>query len=138
MLSANELQWMQYQLVSTIAYFGVAAQSDGTLATYSTGWSGWNSSAMTGVINAAHARGVRVVLTVTMMAWDGVAQQAALLGSAEARSVLVNAIVAAVRDRNADGVNLDFEPFAVAQRDHTRRLFGSSRRPWSPRAAART
>ena len=117
MLSADELQWMQYQLVSTIAYFGVAAQSDGTLATYSTGWAGWNSSAMTGVINAAHARGVRVVLTVTMMAWDGGAQQAALLGSPEARGVLVNAIVAAVRDRNADGVNLDFEPVAVAQRD---------------------
>jgi spore germination protein YaaH len=117
MLSADELQWMQYDLVSTIAYFGVAAQSDGTLATYSTGWAGWNSSAMTGVINAAHSRGVRVVLTVTMMAWDGGAQQAALLGSAEARTVLVNAIVAAVRDRNADGVNLDFEPVAIALRD---------------------
>ncbi|MEX0888890.1 MAG: glycosyl hydrolase family 18 protein, partial [Chloroflexota bacterium] len=117
MLSADELQWMRYDLVSTVAYFGVAAQSDGTLATYATGWTGWNSSAMTGVINAAHARGVRVVLTVTMMAWDGGAQQAALLGSAEARTTLVNAIVAAVRDRNADGVNLDFEPVAVAQRD---------------------
>jgi len=117
MLSADELQWMRYELVSTVAYFGVAAQSDGTLATYSTGWSGWNSSAMTGVINAAHARGVRVVLTVTMMAWDGGAQQAALLGSAGARTTLVNAIVASVRDRNADGVNLDFEPVAVAQRD---------------------
>jgi spore germination protein YaaH len=117
MLSADELQWMRYDLVTTIAYFGVAAQSDGTLATYSTGWSGWNSAAMTGVINAAHARGVRVVLTVTMMAWDGGAQQAALLGSESARAQLVNAIVAAVRDRNADGVNLDFEPVGVPQRD---------------------
>ncbi|MGH2488137.1 MAG: glycosyl hydrolase family 18 protein, partial [Candidatus Limnocylindria bacterium] len=117
MLSNGELQWMRYDLVSTIAYFGVAAQSDGTLATYATGWTGWNSSAMTNVINAAHARGVRVVLTVTMMAWDGGAQQAALLGSEAARAQLVNAIVAAVRDRNADGVNLDFEPVGVPQRD---------------------
>jgi spore germination protein YaaH len=117
MLSNDELQWMRYDLVSTIAFFGVAAQSDGTLATYATGWTGWNSSAMTNVINAAHARGVRVVLTVTMMAWDGGAQQAALLGSEAARAQLVNAIVAAVRDRNADGVNLDFEPVAVPQRD---------------------
>jgi spore germination protein YaaH len=122
MLDAGSLQWMQYQLVTTIAYFGVAAQSDGTLATTSggsptAGWSGWNSSAMTGVINAAHARGVRVVLTITMMAWDGGAGQAALLGSDTARALLVGGIVAAVRDRAADGVNLDFEPVFTPQRD---------------------
>jgi spore germination protein YaaH len=117
MLDASDLQWMQYQLVSTIAFFGVAAKSDGTLATYAPGWPAWYSSAMTSVINAAHARGVRVVLTITMMAYDGGAQQAALLGSASARSSVIAAIVAAVRDRNADGVNLDFEPVAVAQRD---------------------
>jgi len=117
MLDADSLQWMQYQLVTTIAYFGVAAYSDGTLATTSVGWSGWNSSAMTGVINNAHARGVRVVLTVTMMAWDGGAAQAALLGNATARANLVNAIVAAVANRAADGVNLDFEPVSTPLRD---------------------
>ena len=63
MLNASDLQWMRYDLISTIAYFGVAARSDGSLATNTTGWSGWNSSAMTGVINAAHRKGDRVVLT---------------------------------------------------------------------------
>ncbi len=82
---------MRYDLVSTIAFFGVAAQSDGTLATYAPGWPGWYSSAMTRVIDAAHARGVKVVLTVTMMAWDAstAAQQAALLGSAANRANLI-------------------------------------------------
>ena len=122
LLDAGSLQWMQYQLVTTIAYFGVGARADGTLATSSggsttAGWSGWNSSAMTGVINAAHSRGVRVVLTVTMMAWDGGADQAALLASSTARTALASAIVAAVRSRAADGVNLDFEPVATPQRD---------------------
>ena len=122
LLDAGSLQWMQYQLVSTIAYFGVAARSDGTLAITSggsptAGWSGWNSSAMTGVINAAHARGVRVLLTVTMMAWDGGAQQAALLANPTARALLINNIATAVRGRNADGVNLDFEPVFTPQRD---------------------
>ena len=40
-------------------------------ATPTVGWSGWTSSAMTELINAAHARGVRVVPTITMMAWNG-------------------------------------------------------------------
>jgi len=122
MLDAASLQWMQYQLVTTIGYFGVAARSDGTLATRSggtptVGWSGWNSSAMTNVTNAAHAKGVRVVLTVTMMAYDGGTAQAALLGSASARATLVSAIVATVRNRAADGVNLDFEPVSTTLRD---------------------
>jgi spore germination protein YaaH len=117
MLDATSLQWMQYQLVSTIAYFSVNANANGTLATSSAGWSGWNSSAMTNVINAAHAKGVRVVLTVSMMAWDGGAAQGTLLGNASARASLVNAIVAAVRNRAADGVNLDFEPVSTTLRD---------------------
>jgi spore germination protein YaaH len=122
MLDAASLQWMQYQLVTTIAYFGVAARADGTLATSANGsptpgWAGWNSSAMTNVTNAAHAKGVRVVLTVTMMAWDGGTAQAALLGSATARAALVNAIVSTVRNRAADGVNLDFEPVSTTLRD---------------------
>ena len=117
MLDAGSLQWMQYQLVSTIGYFGVAATSSGTLTTTGSGWSGWNSSAMTNVINAAHAKGVKVVLTVTMMAWDGGAAQAALLGNATARASLVNAIVTTVRNRAADGVNLDFEPVSTTLRD---------------------
>lgn len=117
MLDAGSLQWMQYQLVSTVGYFGVEARSDGSLTTTGAGWSGWNSSAMTSVINAAHTKGVRVVLTITMMAWDGGAAQAALLGSSTARAALVNAIVSTVRSRAADGVNLDFEPVSTTLRD---------------------
>jgi spore germination protein YaaH len=117
MLTDGYLPSMRYDLVSTIAYFGINANPDGTLATNSTGWNGWNSQSMTEVINAAHARGVRVVLTITMMAWDGGAGQATLLGNATARSRLVAGISAAVKSRNADGVNLDFEPVYTPQRD---------------------
>lgn len=119
MLSATDLQWMRYDAVSTIAYFGVAARSDGTLVTSGSTWSGWNSSAMTDVINKAHARGDRVVLTITMMAWDSTSAnaQATLLGSSTYRARLVNNIIAQVKSRNVDGVNLDFEPVATSQRD---------------------
>ncbi|HLY35446.1 MAG TPA: glycosyl hydrolase family 18 protein, partial [Candidatus Limnocylindria bacterium] len=118
MLSATDLQWMRYDLVSTIAYFGVAANSNGTLNQTGSTWGGWTSSAMTNVTNAAHARGDRVVLTVTMMAWDSTSAtaQATLLNSSTYRTNLVNNIVATIKTRNADGVNLDFEPVASSLR----------------------
>ena len=122
-MSASSLQWMEYDKVSTIAYFGVAARSDGSLATTSGGvttttWAAWMSSAMTGVINAAHQRGDKVVLTITMMAWDSssATQQATLLGTATYRQNLINNIIATLRNRNADGVNLDFEPVSTTTR----------------------
>src|SRR2546426_1388771 len=74
---------------------------------------------MTNVIDQAHAGGVRVVLTVSMMAWDSTsaANMAAFLGSSSARASLVSQIVSAVQDRGADGVNLDFEMVASSVRD---------------------
>lgn len=115
-VSSSDLQYLDDSLVSTIAYFSVGAQSDGTLAktsagTTTVGWAGWNSSAMTQVINAAHARDVKVVLTVTMMAWNSdYTAMSALLNSPTRRAILAAEISNAVKSRNADGVNLDFEP----------------------------
>ena len=124
MLTDSALADMNYHLVSTIAYFSVGANRYGHLVKGSstdpsTGWAGWKSSRMTEVINRAHANGVKVVLTVTMMAWDSASanRQAALLGSTAARKRLVNEIVDAVGSRGADGVNLDFEPLATSLRD---------------------
>jgi spore germination protein YaaH len=124
MLTDSALAEMKYSLVSTIAYFSVNVNRDGYLikgssGSPSTGWAGWTSSRMTQVLNAAHASGVRVVLTVTMMAWDSAsaAKQERVLTSATRRARLVNQIVSAVRNRGADGVNLDFEPLATSLRD---------------------
>ena len=122
MLEADELATLDYSLLSTIAYFSVGAQPDGTLAkgtasAPSTGWGGWTSSAMTGVINQAHARDVKVVLTVTMMAWNGnYTAMTTLLNSAANRGKLATEIATAVKSRNADGVNLDFEPVPTSLR----------------------
>jgi spore germination protein YaaH len=102
---------LRYELLTTIAYFGVPVTDAGGLATTGSGPSGWSSAAMTNVINRAHENGVAVHLTVTMMAWDGdYAAMTALLGSSTNRTRLANEIAASVKARNADGVNLDFEP----------------------------
>ncbi len=119
MLGSSDRANMRYDLVSTIAYFGVEARKDGTLATTTTGAEGWASSAMTDVISKAHARGVRVVLTVTMMAWQSsqAPNMEALLTSTANRQKLAKAIAASVKARNADGVNLDFEPVASSLKE---------------------
>jgi spore germination protein YaaH len=115
-LGASSLANLRYDLVSTIAYFGVAARSNGTLAKTTSGvttteWAGWTSSAMSDVISGAHQRGVRVVLTVTMMAWTGdYSAMETLLSSSSNRATLVGEIASALKARNADGVNVDFEP----------------------------
>jgi spore germination protein YaaH len=117
MLGASDLANLRYDLVSTIAYFGVPARSTGSLGLTTKEGSGWTSSAMTSVISKAHARGVRVVLTVTMMAWDAdYTDMRALLSSPSRRATLVGNIAATVKARNADGVNVDFEPVPSDQK----------------------
>lgn len=111
---------LDYSKISTIAYFGVGADAVGNLqknnadGTTTVGWSGWTSSKMTSIISAAHTNKTRVVLTVQSFGWNtsGLDRQKALLGSSTARLTLARQIAAAVRDRGADGVNLDFEPLA--------------------------
>jgi spore germination protein YaaH len=116
---------LNYDILSTVAYFGVAVRSNGDLARSKDGktttqWAGWTSSWMTNVINEAHAHGTRVALAVTQFAWTagGRDDQAALLSSPEARLNAAQQIAAAVRDRGADGVNLDFEPIVSSQGDN--------------------
>jgi spore germination protein YaaH/flagellar hook assembly protein FlgD len=114
---------LNYATLTTIAYFSVGADAAGNLrkrnsdGSLTTGWGGWTSAAMTNVINTAHSHGTRVVLTASVFAWTstGAAAQRALLGSATARANFARQLTAAVRDRGADGVNLDFEPLVSGQ-----------------------
>ena len=118
-LNASSLR-LDYGRISTIAYFGIGADGAGNLqkrnsdGSTTVGWSGWTSSRLTSIISAAHRHHTRVVLTIQSFGWNtsGLNRQKSLLGSASARANLARQIAAAVRDRGADGVNLDFEPLA--------------------------
>lgn len=131
--SSTVLDW---QTLSTVAYFSVGCTSSGGLlkrnddGSTSTGWAGWTSAKMTSVINRAHAHGTRVVLTVTCFAWSGggATTQADVLGSPSARATLARQVAAAVRDRGADGVNLDFEPIVSGYADEFTDLVRAVRR----------
>jgi spore germination protein YaaH/flagellar hook assembly protein FlgD len=117
---------LDFSVLTHVAYFSVGADARGNLkkrdpdGSLTTGWAGWTSSAMTSVINAAHAKRRRVTLTLSVFAWTSgqAAVQRALLGSASARQNLARQAAAAVRDRGADGINLDFEPLVAGSEDN--------------------
>jgi spore germination protein YaaH len=92
--------------ISTLAYFSVGVNPDGSLAESGAGWNGYESQALANLVTRAHAAGDRVVLTVNNFDQG---QLDALTSSPTAPATLAAALVRAVSAKNLDGVNLDFE-----------------------------
>jgi spore germination protein YaaH len=118
------LQYLDYDAISTIAFFSLPADRNGHLTKRtSTGatapqWRAWTSSKMTTIIGRAHANLTKVVPSIQRFAWTSAGAQdtIALLSRATARQTLANEIAGAVVARGVDGVNLDFEPIPSSQR----------------------
>jgi hypothetical protein len=55
-----------FNLLTTIAYFGLTIDWDGTIIQSGSGWTTWNSSALTGLISTAHANRDRVIVSVNL------------------------------------------------------------------------
>ena len=51
--------------LTTLAYFSVGINGDGTLAKSDAGWNGYQSQDLVDLVSRSHAAGARVVLTVT-------------------------------------------------------------------------
>lgn len=91
---------------STIAYFSVDVNPDGTIDTSGPGWSGYESQDLTDLVNAAHQAGDRVVLTATDFSNSSLD---ALTHDPNAGVTLGQQLTKLVRDKNLDGINLDLE-----------------------------
>lgn len=78
----------------------------------------------TTVIDQAKAEGVNVLLTVTNF---GVANNRTLLSSPEAQAVLITRLLALLRERGAQGVNIDFEAVPGDQRENLVSFFSALR-----------
>ena len=90
-------------LLSTVAFFSLAViPSDGSLDQSTTGWRVWHSSIASGFINAAHASGVRVVLTVDYQQTD-----ASMCSALDHGQTTIGQL--ADHLLGADGVNIDYE-----------------------------
>jgi len=57
--------------LTTIAYFGLTINWDGTIIQSGSGWTTWNSTALTAMVAAAHAHHVRVILSLNLHVFSG-------------------------------------------------------------------
>lgn len=96
-----------YSALSHIAYFSL--EVDTATGGYTT-LRGWDT---TPVISYAHARGVKVTLTVTNF---GSARNTELLTDTVKQWNLINTVISQLQSRNGDGVNFDFESVPATQK----------------------
>lgn len=102
---------LRYDLISTIAFFGLGIKATGALDTAWIGYREYVGDDAAAVSNAAHDHGVRVVPTFQLFdSGSGAPKMSAFLGSATAQSTFISQALALMALRKADGAGLDFEP----------------------------
>lgn len=92
--------------MTTLAYFSLDVNPDGTIAQSGSGWNGYQSQALADLVTRAHAANDRVVLTATCFGQRVLDQ---LTSDPNAPAKLGAALVQLVSAKNLDGVNFDFE-----------------------------
>jgi len=92
--------------LSTLAYFSLGVNPNGTIAESGPGWNGYQSQALSSLITRAHAAGERVVLTVNDF---GQSSLDSLTSMPSAPATLSAALIPLLQAKSLDGVNFDFE-----------------------------
>jgi Glycosyl hydrolases family 18/Fibronectin type III domain len=95
-----------FSLLSTVAFFSLGVNpGDGSLDQTTTGWAVWHSGIASAFINAAHASGVRVVLTVDYI--TGGATNGTMCSALDHGQTTIGQLAGQLM--GADGVNIDYE-----------------------------
>lgn len=102
----DNLQNIDFNVLTTLAYFSVPVRADGTLNTEDPGYQTFTSDKATQLFTRAHSFGTRVVLTVTQMNNQTIL---GLMNTPSAQQYAISQIVQTVASRGIDGVNVDFE-----------------------------
>ena len=92
--------------LTTLAYFSVGVNPNGTIAQSGPGWVGYQSQALADLVTRAHAAGDRVVLTASCFGQAALDKLAADPGAGTRIGAELAQLVGA---KNLDGVNIDFE-----------------------------
>lgn len=101
---------LRYDLLTTIALFGMGVTASGDIDTTTPGYQAYLSRNAVNVINAAHDRGVRVVPTFQLFDFGSLKTLRAFLAKPAAQQRFIKQAIALIVNRRADGANLDFEP----------------------------
>ena len=97
---------LDYNRLTTIAFFSVGWNSAGHLVTTAPGYTALMSDRATTVINAAHAAGVRTIVSFTSFGYD---KNAAFFSNTTAQATFVKEAAALVASRGLDGADVDVE-----------------------------
>jgi spore germination protein len=114
-IDSGTVDRIQYELVSTIAIFGLGIKADGSIDTTLAGYKDYVGDDVAAITNAAHDKGVRVVPTFQLFDSGSLTKLSAFLGSAAAQTRFIGQALDLMAARKADGANLDFEPLPAAQ-----------------------
>lgn len=95
-----------YSLMSTLAYFGLTFNWDGSLDTTNSAWTGFNSTDFADMVNRAHQAGDRVVVVIKQ--FDTASINDIVTNPPETDWVIAQTINL-IASKNIDGVNVDFE-----------------------------
>jgi spore germination protein len=96
----NAYKSYNFSLLSTVAYFSYELNPENGKYFSIHEWS------TTSLIDSAHAHGCKVVLSVTNF---GSRNNSLFLSNINAQKTFINTLITLLRERNADGVNIDFE-----------------------------
>jgi spore germination protein YaaH len=105
-LSANAQTGWRYNLLSTLAYFGISVNGDGSFNTADSAWAGWNSQNLVDMINRAHTAGDRVVVVIKA---TSTATANTIVTSETSRQAAIANTINAIAAKTLDGVNVDLE-----------------------------
>ena len=99
---------LDYNLISQINYFSVELDSYGNIVNDHN----WNDLYL---VDYAHARNVKVKLCATLF---GQSELVLLLNNSDNRENAINNLLELVLNKNADGIDIDFELMPSSQRDN--------------------
>lgn len=102
----DRLDNVNWDVLTTLAYFGMEIDEDGSIIQDDPGYQTFKSKKATEVFKTAHSYGTKVVLTITQM--DNYTIRS-IMDSEEAQNRTIEQSVAEVKNRGIDGINIDFE-----------------------------
>jgi hypothetical protein len=117
--------YLRYDLLSTIAFFGIGFGADGAVDTAAPGYRAYSGETATSIIRHAHAAGVRTV--ITFQSFDA-ERNAAFFSDTAAQTTFFRQALDLMSRRGADGANIDVEGLSGEDLDEFGAFIGRFRK----------